>query len=644
MGKLTVTTPANKGAGGPTLPNLAEQLKTVPREPGVYLWKDAAGGILYVGKAVDLRARMQQYVAGTDERVKIPMMMEQVRSFDYIVVANETESLVLEKNLIQQYHPPFNVDYRDDKSYPYIALTCGDAFPAIKVTREKRREGTRYFGPFTDARAARETVDAVRKIVPICLAQCAEHKALCRRLEAGRAAAEGKACFEFHIGKGAGPCCGAVAAEEYAPLVARVERFLSGRRGEFVGELEAEMRAAAAELDFERAGRVKKRLEAIEALCEKQKAVLAHAVDLDVVGFFREETIAGVHVFVVREGRIIRSNDFVLDKGMDVPEEDLVGQFLLRYYAETAELPHEVVLAQRLSEETRGPLEAWLTERLASRHGAKVRVKVPQRGEKAQLLEMAEVNARHALMRFKTRTRYDDERTNRALLQLESALALPAAPMRIECFDISTIHGNYSVASMVVFTDGKPDVGQYRRFKIRQDFGEANDFAMMSEVLARRYSPERMADERFGARPDLLVVDGGKPQLTAALQQLEALGLDIPVCGLAKRDEEVFVPWAEEGPIVLPSGSPSLFLIKHVRDEAHRFAITFHRELRDKGMVASILDEVPGLGPKRKRALLRAFGSVKRMREATLEELAAVPGIPQQVAEDVFAVILDSNA
>ena len=598
-----------------------------------------------MGKAVDLHARMMQYVSGQDERLKIPFMMEQVASFDYIVVNNETESLVLEKNLIQQYNPPFNVDYRDNKSYPFIAITKSAAYPAIKFTREKHRSGTRYFGPYTDARAARETIDTVRRIVPICAVSCEQYRKMTRMIEAGRwPTADDKACFAYHIGKGTGPCCAAITPEEYAPLVARVERFLAGERDEFVGELEAEMKEAAAELDFEHAARARDRLEAIKALQEKQKAVLSRPLNIDVIGFFREETIAAAHVFVVRNGRIIISNDFVLDKGLNVPAADLVGQFLSKYYDQTSELPHEVVIAEHLPEETTRPLEQWLTERLASSHGAKVHVVVPERGERSQLLDLAALNAKHALMRHKMRTRYDEERIDLALLQLESALALPEPPMRIECFDISTIHGNYSVASMVVFTGGKPDKSQYRRFKIRKEYGEANDFAMMSEVLRRRYAPERMEDERFGSRPDLLILDGGKPQLTAAINELSELGLDIPMAGLAKKDEELYVPWDDTGPVVLPSGSPSLYLVKHVRDEAHRFAITFHRELRDKGMVASILDDVPGLGPKRRKQLLKHFGSVKRMREASLEEIEAVPGIPKQVAEDLYAVILDFDA
>ena len=632
-------------ADNSSAPDLREQLKGVPEAPGCYLWKNAQGEILYVGKAVDLRARMMQYVSGQDERLKIPFMMEQVASFDYIVVNNETESLVLEKNLIQQYNPPFNVDYRDNKSYPFIAITKSAAYPAIKFTREKHKSGTRYFGPYTDARAARETIDTVRRIVPICAVSCEQYRKMTRMIEAGRwPTPDDKACFAYHIGKGTGPCCAAITPEEYAPLVARVERFLAGERDEFVGELEAEMKEAAAELDFEHAARARDRLETIKALQEKQKAVLSRPLNIDVIGFFREETIAAAHVFVVRNGRIIISNDFVLDKGLNVPEADLVGQFLSKYYDQTTELPHEVVIAEHLPEEVTRPLEQWLTERLASPHGAKVHVVVPERGERSQLLDLAALNAKHALMRHKMRTRYDEERLDLALLQLESALALPEPPMRIECFDISTIHGNYSVASMVVFTNGKPDKSQYRRFKIRKEYGEANDFAMMSEVLRRRYAPERMADERFGSQPDLLILDGGKPQLTAAINELSELGLDIPMAGLAKKDEELYVPWDDTGPVVLPSGSPSLYLVKHVRDEAHRFAITFHRELRDKGMVASILDDVPGLGPKRRKQLLKHFGSVKRMREASLEEIEAVPGIPKQVAEDLYAVILDFDA
>ena len=633
---------AHVGATGVNgAPSLAEQVARVPTDPGCYLWKDAAGEVIYVGKAKNLRARMKQYVQLTDDREKIPLMMQLVASFDYLVVSNEHEALVLERNLIAQYHPYFNVDFKDDKSYPFIALTKGDLFPAIKYTREKHRAGTRYFGPYTDSRAARDTIDTLRKVVPLCSASCAEWKRVKRLIERHpeerellqlTCAQNGRPCFDFHVGRGPGVCAGAVSPEEYAANVRRVERFLSGHRSDVVRELREDMAQAAEELDFERAGRIKRRLEVISGLDDRQQVVFPSSVDIDVVGFFREETIAGACVFCVREGRVVRSCEFILDKGLDVSVEELTEGFLKRYYDETADIPSEVDVAVELADAEL--LGTWLAEK----RGRVCRLHHPQRGEKRHLLDMCERNARHALMRYSMRTGYADDRTNQALLQLESALALPAAPLRIECFDISTLHGNFTVASMVVFTNGRPDKSQYRRFKIRAELDEANDFVSMQEVLGRRYAPERMADERFGSRPDLLVVDGGKPQLSAALTQLNALGLDIPVCGLAKSDEEVFVPW-DDTPVVLPNGSASLYLIKQVRDESHRFAITFHRELRDKAMTVSVLDEVPGVGPTRKRAIMRHFGSMKRLRAASAEDIAAVKGVPADVARAVWQTL-----
>ncbi|HJA28089.1 MAG TPA: excinuclease ABC subunit UvrC [Candidatus Olsenella pullicola] len=622
-------------------PTLAEQVALVPTDPGCYLWKDAKGEVVYVGKAKNLRARMRQYVTLQDDREKIPLMMQVVTSFDYVVVGSEHEALVLERNLIAQYHPYFNVDYKDDKSYPFIAITESDVFPAIKYTREKHRKGTRYFGPYTDARAARETIDTLRKVAPICMATCAEWKRARRILERepDQAAVANlllakrcRPCFDYHVGRGPGVCAGMIDTVEYARHVRQVERFLQGNRSEIVGELTEQMREAAADLDFEKAGRIKARLDSLDALDDRQQVVFSSNVNLDLIGFYREETISCACVFVVREGRTVRSVEFVLDKGLDVGEEELVSGFVKRYYDETADIPAEVDLDSELSDAD--VISGWLTEKRG--HG--VRLHRPQRGEKRHLLDMASSNARHALMRYMVRTGYADERTNQALLQLESALALDAPPMRIECFDISTLHGRFTVASMVVFTNGRPDKSQYRRFKIRAELDEANDFVSMSEVLGRRYAPERMADERFGSRPDLLVVDGGKPQLTAAMKQLGELGLNIPVCGLAKSDEEIFVPW-DETPVVLPSGSPSLYLIKQVRDESHRFAITFHRELRDKAMTVSALDEIPGVGPKRKRALMKKFGSLKRLRAASVEEIAEVPGVTRAIAESIYETL-----
>ncbi len=620
------------------LVSIREQVDQVPTDPGCYLWKDGSGKVIYVGKAKNLRARMRQYVTLQDDRAKIPLMMQVVRSFDYIVVENEHEALVLERNLIAQYRPYFNVDFKDDKSYPYIAITESDTFPAIKYTREKHKKGTRYFGPYTDSYAARQTIETLRKVVPICSATCVEWKRAKRLLEKdpdGAAVAnlllakKGRPCFDYHVGKGPGVCVGAIDTVSYAKNVRQVENFLRGNRSEIVSELKDQMQEAAADLDFEKAARLKSRLRSLSDLDDRQQVTFPTSVNIDLIGIYREETISAACVFVVREGRTIRSVEFILDKGLDVSEEELVSGFLKRYYDETADIPAEVNLPIELLDSE--VLSQWLTQK----RGHNCVLHHPQRGEKFRLLQMASANARHALMRHMIRTGYADDRTNQALLQLESALALDAPPLRIECFDISTLHGNFTVASMVVFTNGKADKSQYRRFKIRAELDEANDFVSMTEVLGRRYSPERMADERFGSRPDLLVVDGGKPQLTAAINQLNELGLDIPVCGLAKSDEEVFVPW-DDTPIVLPTGSASLYLIKQVRDESHRFAITFHRELRDKAMTVSILDEIPGVGPKRKKDIMRHFGSFKRLKAASVEDISQVKGVSVNLAETIY--------
>ena len=622
---------------------IKRQLDSVPTLPGCYLWENARGEVIYVGKAKQLRARMRQYVNFQDDRAKIPLLVEQIDSFEYIVVGNEHESLVLERELINQYTPYFNADFKDDKSYPFIALTTGDAFPAIKFTREKRRPDTRYFGPFTDSRAARTMIDAVRRIVPICSTSCADWRALRRRQEKGELALSNtRPCFDYHVGLGPGACCGQIRPEEYAENVKRVARFLEGNHGEFIRDMTEEMQAAAAELDFERAARIKSRIDAVKSLNDKQHAVTSHNMNADVIGLFREETVSAAHVFMVREGRIINSNEFVLDRGRDVPDEDLLHMFLLRYYEASTSIPREVILRE-LPEDTTA-MESWLTQKLASVHGAKVRFVAPQKGEKAELVTMAEKNAQHTLLRYKVRTNYDDKRINDALLQLESALGMDKPPLRIECFDISTNHGSYTVASMVVFTNGKPDKNQYRRFKIKAQLDEANDFLSMQEVMSRRYAPERMADERFGKKPDLIILDGGKPQLSAVMEMFDKMGIDdIALAGLAKRDEELFVPWQDTGPVVLPGGSASLYLVKQVRDEAHRFAITFHRELRGKGMTSSILDEVAGMGPVRKKALLRHFKSFKNLREASLQEIKGAGVLPVEVAEECYRVLRQYN-
>ena len=605
--------------------DLRRQLAEVPDEPGVYLWKDAEGTVLYVGKAKALRRRMVQYTGGHDERVMVPEMMSRVASFDYVVTANEVDALILENNLIKEHRPRYNVDFRDDKSYPYIALTCSDPFPGIKFTREKRRAGTRYFGPYTDARAARATIDVVRRIHPICRCECVEWK----RVTAHDGLPTGKPCFDYHVGKGPGPCVGAISQVDYAVTVGKVEAFLDGRRVEVERDLEKAMREASGELDYERAARFRNRLEAVHSVLERQAIVSRTALDVDAIGIFREETIAAAHVVHVREGRVLGASEFILDQGLDVSDAEIIDGFMLRYYDEATHVPREVLAAVLPPEAD--ALAAWL----ARLRGHAVRVAVPLRGEKRRLLELAATNARHALARYKFRTRYDEQRVNEALLELESALALPAPPMRIECYDISTLHGRFSVGSMVVFDSGRSDPAAYRRFRIRAETAESNDVLMMREVLERRFVREAKEGSRFARRPDLLIVDGGRPQLTAALQALAQIGVEgVPVAALAKREEELFVPGWDE-PVALPSGSASLYLVKRIRDEAHRFAITYHRELRGKAMTASVLDEIPGVGPGRRGALIKAFGSVRRLRAASPEEIARVKGVPTGLASDI---------
>ena len=672
---------------------LKKELEFVPTKPGCYLWKNAQGEVIYVGKAKQLRARMRQYIGFLDDRPKIPLLVSQIESFEYLVVNNEHESLVLERNLIAQYAPFFNADFKDDKTYPFIALTMDDMFPAIKYTREKHVKTTRYFGPFTDSRAARRLIEIARKVVPLCSARCPEWRRMQRALKArgtdasapalfacaknghttcadAAASADAaspasattsaptpattpapssdvpvparhafsKPCFDCHVGLGPGACCGRVSPVEYAKNVEKVTRFLNGQHKEFQDELTHAMQTAAADLDFEKAARIKSRLDVLSSLHSKQNVQVGRLLDIDVIGMYREDELAGAHVLMVREGQVLNANEFVLNKGSNVPTQDLLHMFLLRYYEQTSSIPKEICVDEL--PEDQELMESWLTEKLASKKGARVRFSVPQKGEKAAFLKLANQQAKHTLLRYKVKNNYDTNRTNTALLQLENALAMERPPMRIECFDISTFHGAYTVASMVVFVNGKADTSQYRRFKIKAHLEEANDFLSMQEVMQRRYCAARMNDKDFGAKPDLIILDGGLPQLNAVIAMFDEMGVhDIALAGLAKRDEELFVPWQGSQPVVLPMGSPSLYLVKAVRDEAHRFAITFHRELRQKGMTTSILDEVSGIGPKRKKALLRYFGSFKNLRAATLEQLIDAHIVPDDVAREVHEVL-----
>jgi excinuclease ABC subunit C len=646
-GLLAGMDPRSKpGAGSALTPvsaqaELSRRLARVPRSPGVYLWKDAAGRVLYVGKSRSLRNRMRQYLSGQDGRAQIPLLMAEVRDFEYLVTDSEHEALVLEISLIKQLTPPFNVDLRDDKSYPYLALTLDAAYPAIKYTREKHRPGTRYFGPYTDARGARETVDTLRRVIPVCRATCPEYKRVAAKGFAAEASLK-RPCFDAQIGLGTGVCTGQISREDYAVYVRRAAELLEGRVTSLEADLRDQMEAAASDLNYELAARLRNRLDALGSIRKRQILVSDTAASFDVVGFAREENIATAYLLIVREGKVLYGNELTVSVGLGIAPGELVAQFLGQYYAGAGQIPREIVTEAQ--PEDRELLAEFLrcrrSELSESVHpSGRVHITVPLRGLKRRLLEMAERNARHALLRWKVRTHYDDERLNRALLELESALALDGPPLRIESYDISTLHGTNSVGSMVVFGNGLADKSAYRRFKIRGEFSEANDVAMMREVLGRRFALTRTTDERFARKPDLLLIDGGKPQLHATLDILAELGVKgVAVAGLAKREEELWTAWSD-GPVVLADGSPALYLVKRIRDEAHRFAIEYHRKLRSKAMTASVLDEVVGIGPVRRRALIKHFGGMRRLREADEGQIAAAPGITPQIAADIYGIL-----
>lgn len=629
------------------LKRIKHEIENVPMLPGCYLWKNDEGKVIYVGKAKALRARMRQYTNFTDDRIKIPLLVSEIADFEYVVCESESEALILERNLVSKYKPYYNADLKDDKSYPYIAIT-GDYYPAIKFTREKRKPGTTYFGPYTNSINARKTVDVVRRLVPMCSANCTTWKQITRLIEKNKTPNEKiirevikldrTACFDSTVGVAPGICAGKTTRQDYLASIEDVKDFLNGKKSILVENLTEKMNMSAAELNFEQAKRYKEKLDIITSINAKQSITISSPINADVIGVYREETIAGVNVLVVREGSIVNSLEFILDKGLDVPESDLLRSFLLKYIDIVTDVSNEIIL-RNWSEDNDDLLDIF-TQKLNSKHGAKVHAIEAKRGEKFDLLKMSEINAKHTLFQYKFKSGYDDDRCNTALLQLESALALDKPPYRIESYDISTIHGSYTVASMVVFESGKPEKSQYRRFKIKTPLTEANDFLSMQEVMNRRFSEKNLQDKRFGMLPDLVILDGGKPQLTAATKMLDEMGIkNVSLCGLAKRDEEIFVNWQPSGPVVLPSGSASLYLVKQIRDEAHRFAITYHRQLRGKGLTKSVLDDITGLGKVRKNKLIKHFGSWTALKQASEEEILNSRILPDEVLREVVLVL-----
>jgi excinuclease ABC subunit C len=605
---------------------------TIPDTPGSYQFKDRDGRVIYVGKAKSLRSRLSNYFG--DPALLQPrtrQMVETATSVEWIEVRNEVEALMLEFSLIKQHQPRFNIRLRDDKSYPFLALTMSDEWPRARVMRGARQKGTRYFGPYAHAYAIRETLDLLLRTFPI--RTCTDNKFQ-------RHARLGRPCLLFHIEKCVGPCTESIERPEYMQLVMELAQFLEGDTDPVVKRLESDMLAASDLLEFERAARLRDRLGTVRKAIEKQQMVVEGGDDLDVVGIADDELEASVQVFFVRRGRVVGRKGFVADKVEDLTPNQLVSRVLEGLYDEDPPLglPRQVLVP--FEPEDLDLYESWLSER----RGSKVGVRVPKRGDRRALQETVTRNASEEFARHRLRRAADHNSRAKALNELQEALGLPEAPLRIECYDMSHIQGTDYVGSMVVTEDGLPRKSEYRRFKVKEVAGN-DDFAAMREVLTRRltaYLAERskpMGERpgRFQYPPQLLLVDGGKGQLSVAIEVLEELGLqdEIPVASLAKRFEEVYVPGRAD-PIRLDRHSEALYLLQRIRDEAHRFAITYHRSLRDKRMTVSVLDGVPGLGPTRQKRLRKELGGLKVIQATTLEDLKALPWLPDAVATALF--------
>jgi excinuclease ABC subunit C len=607
------------------VPKLEQKLKALPAKPGVYLFRDARGEVLYIGKAKSLRPRVRSYFqAGSDTRTAIAQLPERVADLEVIVTDTEVEALHLEQNLVKRHRPPFNVRLRDDKSFPYIAVTVEDEYPRVMFTRERHRRGVVYFGPYANAKKVRETLDVLNRVFPY---------RPCEGPQPGRHS--GIPCLDYHIERCLAPCVGYVSREDYRHVIDGVVEFLSGETRPILRELEAKMRQAAEEERFEEAARYRNRLFSVRHLAERQAADKRAVGTIDVIGIAAEGDRAAVQVFPLRDGKLIDRYSFHLEnaEGQDLPT--MLEAFILEYYGSAPSVPPQVVVPRGIGDTA--PLAEFLTER----RGSKVEVRAAERGEKRRLQELATQNARVALASDAAVAEQTRLRRVEALEELREALNLEALPLRIECYDISNIQESSAVGSMVVFQDAVAKKGHYRKFGIRGGGGQ-DDFAALAEVVSRRFARMRDVadeeyDESFSATPNLVVVDGGKGQLSAVLAAMQAFDLPrVAVISLAKREEEVFVPDRPE-PIVLDRHSAGLQLLQRIRDEAHRFALGFHRQRRDAKARESIFDTLAGVGPARRRALLRHFGSAERFLAASQEELEGVPGMPQKTARSIYA-------
>jgi excinuclease ABC subunit C len=634
----------------------------IPEEPGVYRFRDERGRVIYVGKAKSLRQRLNQYFADfTALHPRTQLMVTTAASVEWTTVNTEVEALQLEYSWIKEYDPRFNVKYRDDKSYPYLAVTMGEDFPRVMVMRGAKRKGTRYFGPYSHAWAIRETVDTLLRVFPVRTCSTGVFR---------RAGQIGRPCLLGYIGKCSAPCVKKISQDEHRALAEDFCDFMSGQTGRFTRKLTAEMRQASAEEEYERAARLRDDIKALERALEKQAVVLGDGTDCDVIALAEDQLEAAVQIFYVRGGRIRGQRGWVLEKVEETTTATLVEAFLGQFYGEGTSpdsngIPREVLVPEL------PPEAVAMTEWLSERRGGPVHLRVPQRGDKKTLAETVARNAGQALALHKLRRASDLTTRSKALSEIQDALELDDAPLRIECYDISNLQGTHIVASMVVFEDGLARKSEYRRFSIR-GYDGTDDISAIREVITRRFrryleereesgeldtlgDPEARDDEdqpqpdseravvtprpKFAYPPNLVVVDGGAGQVAAAAAALAELGIDdVAVCGLAKRLEEVWLP-VQEHPVIMSRSSEGLYLLQRVRDEAHRFAITYHRAKRGKAATTSALDDVPGLGPARRSALLKAFGSVKALSAARAEEIAAVPGIGPKLAETVLAAL-----
>lgn len=611
--------------------NVKQILKKLPTKPGVYLHKDKTGTIIYVGKAINLRSRVRSYFGKKVDSVKTDRLRRQITDIEIITTESELEALLLENTLIKKHKPRYNVMLKDDKRYPYIKVHWADDFPKVTVTRRMVRDGSRYFGPYTSVWAVHQTLDLLRKIFPYLT---------CDRTITG---SDDRACLYYDIKLCNAPCIGVVDREQYRATIQELMDFLSGKSEHIVQEIEEKMQQAAVDLNFEKAADYRDQLKAIQKIVAKQKVISAANADQDVIAFAREQDDTCVQIFFIRYGKLIGREYFMLDGTEGATNNEILEEFLTQFYDDAAHIPKEVILPHEVSEAM--VIEQWLRQKRSQ----KVSIQVPRRGKKKELVKMAAQNAQDTLNTIRQQWAADRSRHVQAMAELQEALELPAPPARIECYDISHTQGTQTVGSMVVFVQGAPQKSDYRRFNVRTVTND--DYGAMKEVLMRRFrrhqaaqmgelhDPSQIGKEKETAwtlLPDLLIVDGGKGQLAMAVDVLREFGLEdeVPLAGLAKREEELFVP-GKEMSILLPRRSEGLYLVQRVRDEAHRFANEGHRKRRAKVGTASILDSIPGVGPQRRKALLRQFGSLDEIRGATEEEIASVPGIPLAVAQAI---------